>query len=104
MTRSNMLWLFAATAALCACGGSTAAEQSKPASPPDDAVEKVETWQAPAGSRQINIWPGAAPDGTFRTQPGETVRTYRDPGMTVIVGTATFIATCDQPPATPGSR
>lgn len=81
MTRSNMIWLLAVAGALCACVGSTAAEQSKPVSPPDDAVEKVEIWRAPTGSRQMNIWPGAAPDGTFRPQPGEIVRTYRDPGV-----------------------
>jgi acetyl esterase/lipase len=43
--------------------------------PPIDAVG---VWQAPPGSKQIRIWPGNAPDGTFRPQPPESVRTFDD--------------------------
>ena len=35
-------------------------------------------WQAPTGLKQIRIWPGAAPDGTFRPQPPESIHTYDD--------------------------
>jgi len=37
------------------------------------------TWQPPAGLRQIPIWPGCPPDGTFRPQPPESVDTYKEP-------------------------
>jgi acetyl esterase/lipase len=46
-------------------------------SPPDTAPGP---WQAPDGLRQVHIWPGDAPDGTFRPQPPESVETYDDPG------------------------
>ncbi|MBV9931567.1 MAG: alpha/beta hydrolase [Alphaproteobacteria bacterium] len=37
-------------------------------------------WQPPPGLDQVRIWPGDAPDGTFRPQPPESVETYDDPG------------------------
>ena len=46
---------------------------------PKAPVETVGVWQAPAGTRQVPIWPSAAPDGTFRPQPPESVETYDDP-------------------------
>jgi acetyl esterase/lipase len=42
-------------------------------------VERAGTWQPAAGLKQVNIWPGDAPDGTFRPQPPESVKTYDDP-------------------------
>lgn len=36
-------------------------------------------WQPAGGLRQLKIWPGDAPDGTFRPQPAESVQTYDDP-------------------------
>lgn len=41
-------------------------------------VDTIGVWQAPAGLKQIRIWPGPAPDGTFRPQPPESVRTFDD--------------------------
>lgn len=40
-------------------------------------------WQAPAGARQMLIWPGPAPNGTFRPQPPEGVQTYADGSQAV---------------------
>jgi len=42
-------------------------------------LESAGTWQSPAGLKQVKIWPGDAPDGTFRPQPPESVLTYDDP-------------------------
>ena len=62
-----------------ACHDSAAAAHNnlEPAreKPPIDAVG---VWQAPSGSQQVRIWPGSAPDGTFRPQPPESVRTFDD--------------------------
>ncbi len=57
-----------------ACGGPGGASEGKGAPVP---VES--RWQPAAGLKQIPIWPGAAPDGTFRPQPPESVQTYDDP-------------------------
>ncbi|MBB5713210.1 acetyl esterase/lipase [Sphingomonas aerophila] len=48
----------------------SAAEKTLPSTPG--------IWQAPRGLKQTRIWPGAAPDGTFRPQPPESVHTYDD--------------------------
>jgi acetyl esterase/lipase len=37
-------------------------------------------WQPAPGLEQVRIWPGDAPDGTFRPQPPESVETFDDPG------------------------
>ena len=58
-----------------AFGSSVAA----PANEPKPPVETVGVWQAPAGAKQVPIWPSAAPDGTFRPQPPEGVETFDDP-------------------------
>ena len=50
-----------------------ASSVAAPANEPKAPVETVGVWQAPAGARQVPIWPGAAPDGTFRPQPPESV-------------------------------
>lgn len=57
--------------------GAAAGNNAGPAreKPPIDAVG---IWQAPPGSEQVPIWPGNAPDGTFRPQPPESVRTFDD--------------------------
>lgn len=41
---------------------------------------KTGPWRSPPGTDQLRIWPGPAPDGTFRLQPPENVETYEDPG------------------------
>lgn len=82
MSRLNIVRLLALAGAVCICASSATAQQGKQTSPPDGAIDKVEIWQAPTGSQQINIWPGAVPDGTFRPQPAETVRTYHDVAAT----------------------
>lgn len=46
---------------------------------PKHQVEVVGVWQSPPGTKQVAIWPGKAPDGTFRPQPPETVQTFDDP-------------------------
>ena len=58
-----------------ACQNSASATTGEPKPP----VEHVGVWRAPPGASQIPIWPGAAPDGTFRPQPPESVETYDDP-------------------------
>lgn len=52
------------------------------ASVPPPVVRGV--WQAPAGARQMPIWPGPAPDGTFRPQPPEGVQTHDDRSQVVL--------------------
>jgi acetyl esterase/lipase len=37
-------------------------------------------WEPALGLKQVRIWPGNAPDGTFRPQPPESVETYNDAG------------------------
>ena len=43
------------------------------------AAASAAPWHPPAGTTEVPIWPGAAPDGTFRPQPPESVETYDDP-------------------------
>jgi len=53
-----------------------------PAPPPetsDAPVNSVGAWQPAPGVRQQRIWPGSPPDGTFRPQPPENVRTFKEP-------------------------
>lgn len=64
--------------AACASSGATGQENeaAKERTPP---VESAGAWQPPADLKQVRIWPGDAPDGTFRPQPPESVKTYDDP-------------------------
>lgn len=57
------------------------AKASAKAGPPP-VVQGV--WQAPDGLMQMPIWPGAAPDGTFRPQPPEGVQTHDDRSQVVL--------------------
>ncbi|EZP48996.1 alpha/beta hydrolase [Sphingomonas sp. RIT328] len=80
MTPFRLALLTALTigAASGACG-----RAGKPDAPPAPArTSAPSTWQPRAGLRQMRIWPGAAPDGTFRPQPPESVQSYPDPGAT----------------------
>ena len=63
-----------------ACGASGAAEPSgdRAAAAERPPVASPGPWQPAAGLRQVRIWPGDAPDGTFRPQPPESVVTYHD--------------------------
>lgn len=69
------------TLAIACCG---AAARTDPAAPPTVVVSKPPvavrgSWRAAPGSTQMPIWPGNAPDGTFRPQPPESVQTFDDP-------------------------
>jgi acetyl esterase/lipase len=60
-----------------ACGAAEPSAQSSPTAdkPP---VAAPGPWR-PAGSfRQVPIWPGAAPDGTYHPQPPESVQVFDD--------------------------
>jgi acetyl esterase/lipase len=50
---------------------------ASPATPP---VNHPGAWQPPSGLKQVRIWPGEAPNGTFRPQPPESVDRYDDAG------------------------
>ena len=50
-----------------------------PGGTPQDVVERVGVWQAPAGLEQVPIWPHAAPDPEETTRKPEVVRTRRTP-------------------------
>jgi acetyl esterase/lipase len=58
--------------------GEPLANLASSADPPP--VITVGVWRPPAGLEQVRIWPGDAPDGTFRPQPAESVETYEDRG------------------------
>lgn len=61
---------------------SAAAPANAPASteqkPP---LDKPGEWQPRTGLTQLRIWPGDAPNGTFRPQPAESIRIFDDPGV-----------------------
>jgi acetyl esterase/lipase len=50
------------------------------AAAPKPPVNTPGVWQPAPGLKQVRIWPGDAPDGTFRPQPPESVDTYDDAG------------------------
>jgi acetyl esterase/lipase len=75
-----LLPLFALTSAACDPSGATAPAGNVAASQPKPPVNAAGEWQPPAGFMQVRIWPGDAPDGTFRPQPPESVETYEDAG------------------------
>lgn len=74
-----LLPLVALASAACQNPHSAAANTGAGGSEPKPPVEQVGAWQAPRGAKQIPIWPGTAPDGTFRPQPPESVETCDDP-------------------------
>lgn len=69
-----------------ACGSTDAPEPS--ANPAEIAgkppVAIPGAWQPAAGLKQMRIWPGDAPDGTFRPQPPESVQTFDDRTQAVL--------------------
>ncbi len=48
-----------------------------------DSIEGIRTgiWQPRTGLKQVPIWPGSPPDGTFRPQPPESVQTFKEPPL-----------------------
>lgn len=58
--------------AAAAPGGKLAPSVAKPP------IDALGVWQPAPGSQQVRIWPGSAPDGTFRPQPPESVQTFAD--------------------------
>ena len=78
--RFKLLLLLVLALASGACHASSAAAGKElAAARPQPPIETIGAWQAPPGSRQLRIWPGSAPDGTFRSQPAESVQTFDDP-------------------------
>jgi acetyl esterase/lipase len=78
--RLNRLFLVVLALASAACQDSAAAPAKKvAASRPKPPAESVGVWQPASGYEQVRIWPGDAPDGTFRPQPPESVQTFDDP-------------------------
>ena len=76
------LLLTASALSSAACGATSTT------APPDNSavievklpIEAARAWQPTAGSSQVRIWPGGAPNGTFRPQPPESVQVYNDAG------------------------
>jgi len=58
--------------------GATAPAAEVAAPPVKPPVNHPGAWQAPPGLEQLRIWPGEAPNGTFRPQPPESVDRYDD--------------------------
>ena len=79
--RFRMLLLPALALASSGCGASGAAEptDNRVAVPHTPPVETPGRWEPGPGLAQVRIWPGTAPDGTFRPQPPESVQAYDDP-------------------------
>jgi acetyl esterase/lipase len=78
MTRAGPLLCLALALSACSTSDVTVPDnQASAARAPTG--QTVGAWHPGAGLRQMNIWPGAAPDGTFRLQPPESVKTYDDP-------------------------
>ncbi len=78
--RFRLLLLPALALANSACGTSRAAESTdkRAGSADKPPVEVPGTWQPGPGLKQVRIWPGPAPDGTFRPQPPESVQVFDD--------------------------
>lgn len=73
--------LLALTLPNSACDAVNAVDAKKPVVATNGKSEDYAgVWQQPTGSVQMNIWPGPAPDGTFRPQPPESVDVYDDAG------------------------
>jgi acetyl esterase/lipase len=66
--------------ALAAASDGVSAWTAPVAQTPSDYAQSDGSWQSPPGTDQQRIWPGSAPDGTFRPQPAENVEIYDDAG------------------------
>ena len=76
--RMLLLLVLVLTSASDASGATgPAGELASPAKPP---VNRSGAWQPAPGLEQLRIWPGDAPNGTFRPQPPESVERYDDAG------------------------
>lgn len=75
MRASPLLSALALVGASCAALG-LAGEAARGAEKPP--VPTPGPWHPATGSKQLRIWPGDAPNGTFRPQPPESVQTYED--------------------------
>jgi len=75
-----LLPLLAITSATSEPSSAPARSANFAASKPKPPVTATGMWQPPAGSKQVRIWPGDAPNGTFSPQPPESVETFDDPG------------------------
>ena len=64
----------------CDASSPTPAVANVASSPDKPPIERAGVWRPAPGFNQVNIWPGDAPDGTFRPQPPESVQTFADPG------------------------
>lgn len=76
MMRVAMLLLPVLALASASHDASSASPAAAPA--PKPPVNTQGVWQPARGLKQLRIWPGNAPDGTFRPQPPESVETYDD--------------------------
>jgi acetyl esterase/lipase len=76
--RMMLLPVLALTSAASDVSGDTAPAAELAAAGARPPVHASGVWQAPPGLEQVRIWPGNAPDGTFRPQPPESVETYDD--------------------------
>jgi len=75
-TQTVLLPLLAVISATCDASSATAPAGKVAADKPKPLVSGL--WQPAPGVEQVRIWPGDAPDGTFRPQPAESVETYDD--------------------------
>ena len=82
MMRIRMLLLavLALTSATFSVSHATTAAAPLAASGIKPPIIAIGPWQPAPGLEQVRIWPGDAPDGTFRPQPPESVETYDDAG------------------------
>ena len=82
MVRIRMLLLavLALIGASYGLSGETTAAAGFAASGDKPPVNAPGVWRPAPGLQQLRIWPGDAPDGTFRPQPPESVDTYDDTG------------------------
>lgn len=65
---------------------STALALTIPVSSPTPSTERppvnaLGAWRPASGLEQVPLWPGDAPNGTFRPQPPESVQIYDDAGV-----------------------
>ena len=57
----------------------TSLDQNSAAKADPPPVRTRGPWRPRAGVHQLPIWPGTIPDGTFRSQPPESVETFTEP-------------------------
>ena len=72
--RYGLLAILALGVAGSACGQPDASDGA----PAPSTVHRPGIWQPSAGLKQVRIWPGDVPDGTFRPQPPESVQIFAD--------------------------